>query len=143
MEIQFDITDTRYSSSDIASLSNKITGVSLSGTSVTIYGELSASEVNAIKSAIAAGEGIYEFRGVRVRSAVDVDNVVSAAVKEAIAPGRPHNLQDDAEKALISKFTYAQAVGDAATVTEIKSFYENVVIPIRAEGNAFIAARGW
>lgn len=143
MPTTFVLTDTRYTPDDITPLIPGAPSISIGGGTVTVYADLTAPQLAALQASIAAGEGIYEFRGVRVRNSVDVDNKVSADIKEAIAPGRPTNLQAEAEKALLAKVVAAMATGDTAYVTEKMTFYATVVQPIRDEGNAFIAARGW
>ena len=107
---------------------------------------------NMVAHLIANGATDHRFRGVFVQSSVDVDMVVSADIKEAIAPGRPANLQSEAEKALLAKIGALSAkaslgialtADEQAYLVEKLTFYQNTVQVIRDEGNAFIAARGW
>lgn len=107
---------------------------------------------NIVAKKIARGAPDIRFRGVFVQDDTDVDNVVSNEIKEAIAPGRPANLQGEAEKALLAKIgalTAKAALGMALTAEEQAylgeklTFYAATVQVIRDEGNAFITARGW
>jgi hypothetical protein len=92
------------------------------------------------------------FMGVLCFNSVDVDNVVSDAIKEQIAPGRPKNLQSEAEKSLLAKISSINAkvsLGLNLTQDEITylseklQFYATVIQPIRDAGNVFIEQHNW
>lgn len=122
------------------------------GTSFIFSDSVPDQNIQSAQDDIANGKGIYTFRGAKVRNSIDVDNKVSADIKEAIAPGRPANLQSEAEKALLAKIGALSAkaslgialtADEQAYLVEKLTFYSSTVQAIRDEGNAFIAARGW